>query len=123
MQRPIFLIAVIATILLGSFSASAQYQGTRSEVREYSVREVLRKAARLDYTDTPVRVRGFIVHQDQGDNYQFRDATGKIRVHIDREDLPQRPFDDKTELILLGDLDYDLWKGSEIDVDQVLFVE
>jgi uncharacterized protein YdeI (BOF family) len=36
--------------------------------------------------------------------------------------LPSRPFDDKTELILIGEVDNDLFEPVEIEVKEVLFV-
>lgn len=100
-----------------------QYEGPKSVDKFYTVKEIRIGAAQLDRGDALVRVRGFIISQINEETYQFKDATGVIMVEIDPRDLPKRTFNDKTELILVGEVDYDLLDGTEINVEHIYFVE
>ncbi len=99
-----------------------QYKGPELIDKTYSVKEVIDNASRLDRSDALVKVQGYIVKQINADTYEFKDKTGIIRVEIDRKQLPNRPFDDKTELILIGEVDNDVFEPVEIEVKEVLFV-
>ena len=89
----------------------------------YTVKEIKSSAAKLDRSEELVKVKGFIVKQVNNDTYKFKDSTGDILVEIKKRYLPAKPFDEKTELILIGEVDYDFLEGTEIEVEQVLFVE
>ena len=123
MKWSITLSLILACFLFATAIASAQYQGPKSKDRQYTVKEVRVNAAQLDRIDALVRVRGFIINQLNEESYQFKDMTGLIQVDIDRRILPTRPFSDKTEVILIGEVDYDLLEGTEIIVEQFLFVD
>lgn len=114
---------LIAGFFLPAGAVFAQYQGPKSTDKFYTVKEIRVNAAQLDRIDALVRVRGYIVNQTNEDTYQFKDATGIILADIDRRLLPNRPFTDKTEIILIGEVDYDLLEGTEINVEQLLFVD
>lgn len=99
-----------------------QYKGPGGTDKIFSVKEVIDNATRLDRSDALVKVQGYIVKQINDDTYEFKDKTGKVQVEIDRKRLPSRPFDDKTELILIGEVDNDLFEPVEIEVKEVHFV-
>lgn len=100
----------------------SQYTGPGTTDRFYSVKEIKDEASRLDKSDELVKVKGYIVRQINNDTYEFRDNTGTILVDIDTKRLPLKPFDDKTELILRGEVDNDLLEPVEMEVDEVLFI-
>lgn len=85
-----------------------------------TVKEVEGAALKLDRKDTQVKLKGFIIEKLNDENYTFSDATGKIKVEIDKKNLPSFTFNEKTELIIMGEVDYDLLEGTEIEVEQVL---
>lgn len=76
------------------------------------------KAALEAADDTPVVLQGTIVKRIKGDIYEFRDATGSMKVEIDDEDFPPMEINDKTRVKLTGEVDRDL-VGREIDVEFV----
>ena len=78
--------------------------------------------SRLDRSDALEKIQGYIVKQINADTYEFKDSTGFILVDIDKKTLPTKPFNDKTELILIGEVDHDMLEPVEIEVDEVLFV-
>lgn len=104
-------------------AAFAQFTGPNSTDKMYTVKEIKSSAAKLDRSEELVKVKGFIVKQVNKDTYKFKDSTGDILVEIKKRYLPAKPFDEKTELILIGEVDYDFLEGTEIEVEQVLFVE
>ncbi|NCU31382.1 MAG: NirD/YgiW/YdeI family stress tolerance protein [Candidatus Moranbacteria bacterium] len=114
------------TLLVGLISISSisfgQFQGPRPTDKTYTVKEINDNASRLDRSDALVKVQGFIIKQINKDTYEFKDNTGTILVEIDRKRLPDRPFDENTELILIGEVDNDLFEPVEIEVKEVHFV-
>ena len=100
-----------------------QYTGPGSSGKVYTVKEIREKAAKLDKSDEVVTLKGFIVKQHNSDTYQFRDSTGEIKVEIKKKDMPATPFNDKTELWVTGEVDFDLLEGTEVDADKVEFVQ
>jgi uncharacterized protein (TIGR00156 family) len=106
-------------ILMIASTVQAQYKGPGANNKSFTVKEVTQQASKLDRSDTLVKLQGFIVQQIKGDTYWFQDATGKIKVEIGKKDLPAEPFDEKTEVIITGEVDYDLLEGTEIEVDHI----
>lgn len=112
----------LTILLLFSDPSYGQFQGPRPTDKTYSVSEIISNASRLDRFDALVKVQGYIVRQINADTYEFKDSTGIIKVEIDRKRLPNRPFDETTELILIGEVDHDLFEPVEIEVKEILFV-
>ncbi|MDX9845684.1 MAG: NirD/YgiW/YdeI family stress tolerance protein [Tenuifilaceae bacterium] len=112
-------------LLLMSFGSIAygQFHGPGSEVRLYTVKEVKESASKLDRSDTIVKLRGYIIKQVNKDTFEFKDSTGKIRIELENNVMPSRTFDDKTEVVLTGEVDYDFLEGTEIEVELIEFVE
>lgn len=117
MKRIILIISAILFIQLGY----GQYVGPKSTNRTYTVKEVRDNAAKLDRSDQQVKLKGFIISQINSDTYEFRDSTGIIKVDIKPHLLQNKKFDDKLEITIIGEVDYDLLEGTEIDVDHVIF--
>lgn len=117
------LLLLFFTLVSASSLSYGQYKGLGVTDKTYTVKEVLDNASRLDRSDALVKVQGFIVNQINADTYEFKDKTGAIKVEIDRKRLPNKPFDDKTELILIGEVDNDIFEPVEIEVKEVLFVD
>ena len=117
--KVLLLLLIIAS---ASRSSYGQFQGPGVTDKTYSVKEIIDNASKLDRSDAMVKVQGFIVKQINSDTYEFKDKTGTLKVEIDKKLLPAIPFDDKTELILIGEIDNDLLKPVEMDVKEVHFV-
>lgn len=105
--------------LLNAAMAQAQYKGPGANSQVMTVKDINNKASRLDRSDTLVKIQGFVIQQINGDTFWFQDATGKIKVEIEKKQLPAVPFNEKTELIIIGEVDYDLLEGTEIEAKQV----
>jgi len=117
-----FRMILMTAFFTGIFgSGYAQYTGPGSKAGLKTVKEVSDNALKLDRKDTMVKLQGFIVEQMGDDNYWFKDSTGKIRIEIDKKHLPATPFNDGTEMIIIGEVDYDLLEGTEVEVKQVEF--
>lgn len=114
---------LFSLLMVVGFVASAQFKGPKVPEKTYTVKEILDNATRLDRSDALVQVQGYIVKQLNYDTYEFRDSTGTIQVEIDKKRLPNKPFDETTELILIGEVDSDLFRPVEIEVKEVQFVE
>ena len=59
-----------------------------------------------------------IVRRIKGDIYEFKDATGTMKVEIDDEDWPPMSIGEKDTVKLTGEVDRDLM-GREVDVEFV----
>ncbi|SHE97721.1 TIGR00156 family protein [Mariniphaga anaerophila] len=111
---------MLAVLFAGFFgNANAQYTGPGSQAADHTVKQVSDNALKLDRKDTMVKIKGFIVEKIKDENYWFQDSTGKIRVEIDKKHLPATPFNDKTEVVIIGEVDYDLLEGTEIEVKKI----
>ncbi|MDI9564734.1 MAG: NirD/YgiW/YdeI family stress tolerance protein, partial [Bacteroidota bacterium] len=97
--------------------------GPGSTGKVYTVKEILENAAKLDKSDEVVTLKGYIVKQHNSDTYHFKDSTGEIRVEIEKKNLPATPFNEKTELLITGEVDFDLLEGTEVEADKVELVK
>lgn len=114
------LVTVIVLFISGNLYS--QYTGPGTTAKFYTIKEIKDKATRLDRSDELVKIKGYIIKQINKDTYEFKDNSGTILVDIDKKILPTKPFNDKTELILIGEVDHDMLEPVEIEVDEVLFV-
>lgn len=122
-QITLIKISTLLFILVSISNLSyGQFQGPGVLDKTYSVKEIIDNASRLDRSDALVKVQGYIVKQINADTYEFKDKTGTIKIEIDKKRLPSNPFDDKTELILIGEVDNDIFAPVEIEVKEVHFV-
>lgn len=101
----------------------AQYTGPGSEQKFYTVDEIVKKASQLDRSDELVKIRGNIIRQINSETFLFKDSTGTIKLEISPKHLPGRKFDEKSLLIMTGEVDYDLLEGVEIEVKTIKFEE
>lgn len=121
-MKNVLLLVVTAFFLNSFFSLNAQYTGPGAEGKTYTVEEIKANASSLDKSDAIVQLKGFVVEQINKEDYWFKDSTGKILVEIEKDALPAGTFDDKTEVVIIGEVDYDVLEGVEIEVDEVRFL-
>ena len=114
-------LLVMSGFLLVISQSYGQFQGTGASVR--TIEEIKENAFRLDWQDALVHVKGFIVRQINYDTYEFRDSTGSIIVELEAEFLPNRPFDDKTEVTLIGEVEHRWIFGTRLWIVQVIINE
>jgi uncharacterized protein (TIGR00156 family) len=108
-------------IMIAGYS-QAQFNGAGSNSKFLSVKEVKEQASQLDRSDALVKIQGFIIEKISDDKYWFQDATGKIRLEIDKKKLPAVPFNEKTELVLSGEVDNDFLGEIEVEAKLVEIV-
>jgi len=118
-MKAIKTLFLIITFLSFSEIVEAQYSGPSSISEFTTIEDVLKNAARLDRRDELVKVKGYIIQQLNKDTFIFQDATGKIEVEIEGKYMPATPFDDKTEIVIIGEVDYNLLNGTEIEAKSV----
>ena len=97
----------------------AQYTGPGSTVKLYTVKEVIDSSSKLDKSDVQVKLKGFVIEQINNDTFWFKDATGRIRIEIEKKQMPHIPFNEKSKVVIVGEVDYDLLEGSEVEVDAI----
>ncbi len=122
-MKTVWYIFLAGLLLMIPGISRGQYTGPGSTGKVYTVKEIREKAAKLDKSDEVVTLKGYIVKQLNSDTYQFRDSTGEIKVEIKKKDMPATPFNDKTELLITGEVDFDLLEGTEVEADKVEFVK
>lgn len=121
-------------VMLMLFSVAVLGLGMRAEVASAEKDEVRTVAQAKNLKDgTNVTLIGYIVKYIGDDRYDFRDATGTIRLEIDKpryeeekgffkdinDDDKRRIVAEKTRVEVRGEVDKDE-KGVEIDVDSIL---
>ena len=119
MNRVALIILVMGLGLFLS-DVSAQYTGPGAGITLTTVKEVIANASQLDKSDKQVKLKGFVIEQINKDTFRFKDATGIIMVEIEKKQMPNVPFNEKNEVIIIGEVDYDLLEGCEIEVDSLI---
>lgn len=112
---------LIATGMLVAGNAVAQYTGPGSAGKLYTCAEIKENASSLDKSDALVQLEGFIIERISKEDYWFQDETGRLLLEINEKDLPDQPFDEKTPLIIIGEVDYDVLEEVEIEVEEIQF--
>lgn len=108
------LMSAIFVVIFGV--ANAQYTGPGSKATVMTVKQVSDDALKLDRKDTMVKLEGKIVEQLGDEMYWFEDATGKIKIEIDKKYMPATEFNHETKVVIIGEVDYDLLEGTEVEV-------
>lgn len=106
---------LLTALFVAAAAAAAQADDPADAAR--NVRTVTAAEVANLPDDTHVRVEGHIVRSLGGEEYEFRDDTGTLRVEIDDDDWDGQ-LDPNRRVILLGELDQDA-DGPELEVDRV----
>ncbi|MBP6117614.1 MAG: NirD/YgiW/YdeI family stress tolerance protein, partial [Neisseriaceae bacterium] len=108
-------LAIIAALALTSTAALAQYTGpsNMSGDKVTSVKQVLNSGK----DDQLVTVKGKIIRQVGGKHYVFSDGTGELNIELKDRVLPAgQTFNDKTTVVLSGELEKDWHEPIELEV-------
>jgi len=119
-MKHVKLVLLLMAFGLLSLTVNAQYKGPGAKLEYSTVQVVTDNASKLDKQDKHVKLKGFIIEQINSDTFWFQDKTGKVRVEIEKKHLPTVPFDEKTEVLIIGEVDYDLLEGCEIEVNSLI---
>lgn len=112
-------IAAIAFTLGTSLNSFAQYTGPQAKTNLTTVKNVLENASSLDKSDALVKLEGYVVERIKEDEFWFKDSSGKIIVEIERKHFPSFEFNEKTKVVIVGEVDHDLLEGTEIEVESI----
>jgi len=118
-MKPLKFSLILLVSFMSALTIQAQYTGPGADVELTTVKDVIDNASKLDKSDRHVKVKGFVLEQINDDTFWFKDESGKIKVEIEKKQMPESPFDETTEVILIGEVDYDLLEGAEIEADSV----
>jgi uncharacterized protein (TIGR00156 family) len=100
--------------------SQAQYTGpTTSLDRQRTVANVLQNARMLQLRGAKVQLRGYVAEHIREDYYLFKDSSGEIWIEIYRDVMPTWQFDDTTEILLTGEVDFDFFRGTYIWVERI----
>lgn len=99
--------------------AFGQYEGPSYVGEVKTVAFVKSNAANLDKTDALVKLKGYIIEKTNKDTYWFKDETGKILIEIKEKDLPTFAFNEKTLVIIVAEVDYDILEDVELEVEMI----
>jgi uncharacterized protein (TIGR00156 family) len=106
-------LALLAVPLFSTAVMASNYTGPGAATQINTVAAALEAA-----DDAQVVLQGQIVRRVKGDIYEFKDATGTMKVEIDDEDWPPQTIGEKDTVKLTGEVDRDLM-GREVDVEFV----
>lgn len=96
---------------LGTTAAMAQFTGPNAASQVITVSQV--GNARLG---SDVTLEGNVIERQREDYYTFRDATGDIRVEIERRVWRDRQVGPEQKVRITGEVERG-WSGRYIDVD------
>ena len=73
--------------------------------------------------DQYVKLKGKLLNQKGGDEYEFADQSGKMTVEIDAKHFPEGGKTDQNTLVeLTGEFDKETFGASTLDVKQIKVV-
>lgn len=80
------------------------------------------KAASHADDNAAVELTGYIMSSIGNEDYMFKDATGEIKIEIDKDDWRGITVTPTTKIIIRGEVDKD-WTVRTIDVETVAFAQ
>lgn len=123
--RSLALLAALAAPVALALPAQAAFDGPGAKAAaggfegpvSGAMADTVAKAVTLG-DDSPVVLTGNIVSQVAGskDKFTFKDATGEVRVEIDRKVFAGRTVTPKDTVRIMGKVDKDFGKDVKIDV-------
>lgn len=122
--RTLALLAALAAPVALALPAQAAFEGPGAKAAggfdgpvSGAMADTVAKAVTLG-DDSPVVLTGNIVSQVAGskDKFLFKDATGEVRVEIDRKVFAGRTVTPKDTVRIMGKVDKDFGKDVKIDV-------
>ena len=116
-QKTLLTVALIGLSSI-AVPAAAQYVGTSTAPSYATVSEVLKDP--ID--DVPVTFEGYLVKKIANKKYIFSDGVAQIRVDIDPKHFPTTPINEKTRVVIRGEVEKDFMESPEIDVDSLSVV-
>lgn len=116
MKKKILILTLLTSAFITAHNddASAQYNGPAAGDIT-TVSSVLANGKDDQY----VRLVGTIKGQASEEKYMFADATGEIRVEIDRN-VFKDPVDENTKVEIRGEIEKDFMESAEIDVESLI---
>ncbi|MBP6345216.1 YgiW/YdeI family stress tolerance OB fold protein [Neisseriaceae bacterium CLB008] len=108
-------LAILTALALTSTAAFAQYTGPSNLAGDQvtTVKQILANGKDDQY----VTVKGKIIRQVRKEHYVFSDGTGQLNIELDQKYLPVgQTFNDKTTVVLSGELEKDWHQPIELDV-------
>jgi uncharacterized protein (TIGR00156 family) len=113
-------LMLLLMLTLFTLNTQAQYTGPSTSANwQMSVSEVLENARLLQLRGTDVQLRGYVVQHIREDYFLFRDASGEMLIEIYGDVMPTWEFNDKTEILLTGEVDFDLLRGTYLWVERI----
>jgi len=109
------MAAIVFLALTWSTAISADYTGPGSGPEPRSVAEILE--APRDHKH--VSIEGTLTRKIGDEKYMFSDGTGEIKVEIDDDDLPAKSVDERTKLVITGEVEPRFLRAPKIEVDTV----
>lgn len=114
-QKIVFGAVFGAMAVAGAATAHAQYAGP-SGVTQTTVKELVANGR----DDQHVILQGRIVRHLGGEDYEFADATGQMRVEIDDKLWAGQPvIDEKRQVKLTGEFERKLVGPERVDVERL----
>lgn len=130
--RSLALLAALAAPVAFALPAQAAFDGPGAKAAaggfsgpvSGAQADTVAKAVTLG-DDAPVVLTGNIVSQETGkkDKFLFKDATGEVRMEIDRKVFAGRTVTPQDTVRIIGKVDKDLGKAVEIEAKALEIVK
>ncbi|MCF1427715.1 MAG: NirD/YgiW/YdeI family stress tolerance protein [Shewanella sp.] len=108
---------VLLFVSLVSGGAMAAYEGPGSKAKITSA-----SAVKGASDGAKIQLTGKLVKSLGGEKYQFQDKSGMVIVDIDDDLLRNIQLDEKTPVVLVGEVDNDLG-GQEVDIEVISLLD
>ncbi len=116
-MRKLLSASLISLMTLSSATAFAAYDGPMANTTTSTVQDALKAR-----DDTDVRLEGYIINYIKEDKYTFQDSTGTIVVEVSNKIMNNVNINEKTKVIIYGEVDSDFGKRNRVDVDRLQVV-
>lgn len=114
-HRPFALLSTLATAALLTPHAFAEYTGPSNTPIYKTIGEVLQNPV----DDVQVSLEGYLLREVGKEKHIFSDGKSEVRVDIDRKLMPATAINDKTRVLIRGEIEKDFMQSPEIDVDHL----
>lgn len=123
MKKVYFKMILFYIILGGICLATTTIDNTNSNSPFLQEKIIQIKDLNYSYDDKYITLKGYIVEKLSGEEFLFKDETGKIIIEIDKdEQYLLRNVNSNTFVEITGEYDHNTFKPNKIDIKNLKII-